>query len=197
MPANYVLLEKITVGAAGASIAQMLADLAVAGNIGAYEALGYVLKKKVTEEGCWTLGSNINHAGYTKVTVDGKRGVAHRLLLEVLLGETIPKDKDVDHMCHNDSAAKGECRGGDSCRHRACFNPDHMRITTRSVNISSGYKSYWNQQTCNHGHQRTIENTWFTKDDLPYCKVCHMARSKVTKRAWRAKNKALGIKEKR
>ena len=192
MAANYVLIEKITVGAA-----EKLADLAVKGDMDAYVALGYVLRRTETDEGCWTLDSNVNHAGYTKLTFNGRRGMAHRLLLEILLGELIPKDKDVDHMCHNDSAAKGECKGGDTCRHRACFNPDHMRVTTRSVNISSGYKSYWNKQTCNHGHQRIIENTWFTKEDLPYCKLCHMARCKITKRNWRAKNKALGIKEKR
>jgi hypothetical protein len=187
---NYILLERTELNAS--AIEDKLFDFARNGNRDAYAMLGYVLDRTETEEGCWTLNGNLASGNYTNITLNRVRGRAHRMLMQMLAESIIPMDKDVDHMCHNESAAKGECKGGDSCRHRACFNPNHLRITSRSVNISNGYRAYWNQATCPSGHIRNMQNTRFDTYDRPFCWECRKIGNKLFKREQRRKAKLNG-----
>ena len=49
----------------------------------------------------------------------------------------IPDGHVIDHICHNDAAGAGTCDGGDSCPHRLCCNPDHLRAVTHGENLRS------------------------------------------------------------
>lgn len=55
----------------------------------------------------------------------GVRISAHRLAYETWVGP-IPDGHTIDHECHNQAYAAGECAGGESCPHRACCNPAHL-----------------------------------------------------------------------
>jgi hypothetical protein len=146
----------------------------------------YLSEKIVTEEGCWTLSANLNAGGYTKVNIQKKQLLLHRLVM----GE-IPVGMDVDHVCHNEAASKGTCTGGLTCRHRRCFNPEHLRFATRSENLSAGSKAFWNKPACPSGHPRSKENMFVDTYGRPVCKPCHRYQSMLAKRIWRKRKKDL------
>lgn len=182
-------------------ITKKLADLAVKGDLDAYTMLGYVLRRTETEEGCWTLdGKNLNQNGYTFFTLTTRRAAGHRLLIEVLQESLVPQGMVVDHVCHSQAAAERTCAGGLGCRHRACFNPDHMEIITQSENVMRGSNGFWNKDECSKGHSRDPEHIRYRKQDgkiAPYCWSCHKIKAAKFKRNNRAKLKSMGLKEKR
>lgn len=187
--ANYVLLERIELNAS--AVEEKLFDLARKGNRDAYVILGYVLDRIETENGCWVLENNNSSNGYTSITVNRRRKGAHRILLETLQESLVPEGMVVDHLCHNEAASNGTCSGGSDCKHRACFNPSHMEITTQQINILRGSRAYWNQKTCPQGHDRTEENTFTDSYDRLNCWPCHKHHAKNAKRAWRIRQKEL------
>lgn len=146
----------------------------------------YLSTKIITDEGCWTLPANLNGAGYTKVSIGNKASLLHRLIME-----PVPRDMDVDHMCHNNAAKNRTCTGGITCRHRRCFNPEHLRIVTRRENLDAGNSNYWNRDACPSGHPRSEENTYTTKHGSHICWECHKAHARKAKRAWRLRQKEL------
>lgn len=171
---------------------QKLAELALKGDMDAYTALGYLLKKTVTEDGCWTLdGKNLNENGYTFFSLPTRRAAGHRLLVEILNEELVPTDMVVDHTCHNKAVANKECSGGLNCKHRACFNPDHMEIVTQKENVNRGNHSFWNRITCPSGHPRTEENTRIDNLNRQFCWECRKHGNKLYKREMRKRKKEL------
>jgi hypothetical protein len=146
----------------------------------------YLSEKIVTDEGCWTLKSNLNRAGYTKVVIKSKQSLLHRLVME-----PVSTDMDVDHVCHNEATANGNCEGGITCRHRRCFNPEHLRLATRSENLSASSRAFWNQESCPSGHLRSEENMFMDTYGRPVCKPCHRYQSMLAKRIWRKRKKDL------
>ncbi len=146
----------------------------------------YLSEKIVTDEGCWTLKSNLSCTGYTKVSIKTKQSLLHRLVME-----PVPTGMDVDHVCHNEATAIGTCDGGISCRHRRCFNPEHLRFATRSENLSASSRAFWNQDACPSGHQRSKDNVFMDTYGRPVCKPCHRYQSMLAKRIWRKRKKDL------
>lgn len=88
---------------------------------------------------------------------------------------------DLDHICHTDACddesddvihigdgiyrvikKEGKVASHENCKHRACINPFHMALATRTENIKrsmgkryhSGYATH-----CKRGHEFTLENT--------------------------------------
>lgn len=90
---------------------------------------------------CWIWLGSKNGYGYGQLSVvrdNGRKSFkgAHRASHEIFLGP-IPDGTQVDHRCHNEAMARGECDGGPSCVHRACVNPDHLRAVTLQENIAA------------------------------------------------------------
>ncbi|TMR93309.1 hypothetical protein EJK15_40070 [Nonomuraea basaltis] len=109
--------------------------------------------------------------GYTKVRVNRRTLLAHRLVYEVRVG-SVPPGAVVDHACHDPRT----CRGGPSCRHRACINPSHLIATSREVNTSRGRASHRKPDECKWGHPFTPENTYMTPKGARTCRTCRAAR---------------------
>jgi len=80
--------------------------------------------------GCWIWQGQRNSNGYGRLLFQGRKEYAHRAAYTVFVG-AIGRDMDIDHECHNRDTA---CPGGDSCPHRACVNPAHLRQATQQVN---------------------------------------------------------------
>lgn len=89
-------------------------------------------------DGCWMWTGCLNGWGYGTIGKDGGRGagqtLTHRYAYELLVGP-VPEGMDLDHMCHNRDRS---CPAGRLCKHRACCNPDHLLVATRSENLKRG-----------------------------------------------------------
>jgi len=79
------------------------------------------LESVTTAEGCWTWEGNKNHLGYGRFKMRGKRYVAHRIMWEIVNGEKLTPEIELDHTCHS----------------RECTNPAHLRKTTRKQNMEN------------------------------------------------------------
>lgn len=74
--------------------------------------------QKVTKTpDCWLWTASTGSHGYGHISVDGQMRTAHRIAWELTNGP-IPDGMDLDHRCGN----------------RACVNPAHLRVVTRSQN---------------------------------------------------------------
>lgn len=65
--------------------------------------------------GCWLWGASTVASGYGQLTVQRRHRWAHRVAWELERG-SVPEQHEVHHVCRN----------------RACVNPDHLQVLTRS-----------------------------------------------------------------
>lgn len=101
-----------------------------------------MLKRKIVDaDGCWTWVGTLsgqrgtNNGGYGCIRAE-KRGpqlMVHRVSFEHFIGP-IPDGYQVEHVCHT---ADPDCPGG-RCKHRACWNPDHLALLTHGENSKLG-----------------------------------------------------------
>ena len=117
----------------------------------------------------------------------------HRWVYTQTFGE-IPEGYEIDHICHNEALAKGECQGGTSCPHRACYNPEHLRAVPKSVNQRDGAAGFGNRKTCkSRGHALTADNIYtYTRKGVQQqtCWSCKRINSAANARKARARKKA-------
>jgi len=125
---------------------------------------------------------HVASTGYGTITVNGKRVLAHRLVMG------FPND-DVGHVCHDEAAQRGECSGGTTCLHRRCINRDHLRVMTRSENLSASPLTKVARKfntKCHVGHEFTPENTIVESKGNGYmgrkCRACTRERYLARKR---------------
>lgn len=119
----------------------------------------------------WTAATLL---GYGVFWVRGKNVKAHRYAYELVHGEPPPPRMHLDHECHN---RDGACPGGETCPHRACCNPRHVRVATARQNILAGRgEAARNAEKthCPHGHPYDEANT-MTSGGRRRCRACARA----------------------
>ena len=112
-------------------------------------------------------------AGYMMMKFNGKYESVHRVSWKLLNGD-IPKGIVIDHECHNQALRNGECKGGNSCQHRACINPEHLRAISHLENVQAGARKLENNTHCKYGHL-VSENLAYRSTGLAYCQSCRKA----------------------
>jgi len=124
--------------------------------------------------------------GYGKyMTINGKNHRAHRAAWIEANGD-IPEGFVVDHICHNEAVERSECKGGFTCKHRACVNLDHLRLASQSENVMGGMHNIDNRSHCNQGH--SFEgNIMVRQNGKRECAECNRVRARAV---W-AKKKAV------
>jgi hypothetical protein len=127
---------------------------------------------------CIIWHKNIKETGYGQCWFEGKNQKAHRVAW-IKANGPIPKGMVVDHMCHNEAVAKGECKGGWSCRHRACINLDHLRLASNLENMLAGIHNIDNRSHCNQGHPFIKENIMIRKSGKRECAECNRVRARA------------------
>lgn len=118
----------------------------------------------VLDNGCvvWT-GALTN--GYGQPGWHGKNGkrtnkLAHRVAYEAVHGP-IPKGMHLDHICHDPNECQPET--DTDCPHRACVNPDHLKVVTPRENTlrsNSPIAINARKTHCDNGHELNDENTY-------------------------------------
>lgn len=120
---------------------------------------------------------NKTRKGYGVKVVNYSRKMAHRWAWENANGE-IPKGLIIDHTCHTEAVANGECQGGDTCKHRSCVNVEHLELVTPSENVRRGLHFIGNRTTCRQGHDYTNpDNILVRKSGKRECRQCWRERS--------------------
>lgn len=133
----------------------------------------------MTMSNCIIWHKSKNEKGYGQDFLKGKNTKAHRAAWIRAYGE-IPEGMVVDHLCHNEAAATGECEGGVSCVHRACVNLDHLRLVTPSENVKAGIWGIDTKATCPKGHDyRDPTNIMVRKNGKRECAACNRERASM------------------
>jgi len=115
--------------------------------------------------------------GYGQANFNNRHMNAHRWVW-IQSNGPIPKGMVLDHICHNEAAAKGECSGGWECKHRACVNLKHLRLITQQENVMAGLHNIDNRSHCNQGHPFIKENIMVRKNGRRECAECNRERAR-------------------
>lgn len=106
---------------------------------------------------CWNwLGACSE--GYGLFFIIGGNGrylMAHRVSYEMKYGP-IPKDLELDHLCHN----------------KSCVNPEHLEAVTHDINMQRRLPFRGQSIYCKHGH--IFDSTYRGKR---YCRICARQRA--------------------
>ena len=93
--------------------------------------------------GCWVWTKGMNNSGYGSVRINGEPFGAHRASYMIFKGD-IPQSMDVHHVCEN----------------KACVNPEHLELLTRSENVKATPRSRERKTECVNGHALVFENVY-------------------------------------
>lgn len=146
---------------------------------------------------CFGWSGKITKYGYAALWLGGRAGteqLAHRVAFEEECG-FLSDQLQVDHMCHNEDLM---CSGGQSCLHRRCTNPRHLRAVTRLENMRAaqlakrpGYVNANARKThCPRGHEYTEENTEIYDYKGKKSRLCRECRRVKYHEKRRARNRA-------
>lgn len=133
--------------------------------------------------GCWPWAGQPNSGGYGQFTVKKadrfREVIAHRWLLEQLLGRKLSPVRGEEDACH-------------SCNNPVCCNPLHLYVDTRSGNmryaVETGRHVQSSKTHCPANHEYTEENTYIKPNGERCCRAC---RGEQSAAAWNAKKAAM------
>ena len=129
---------------------------------------------------CIIWHKSIRDTGYGQTYFRGKVMKAHKAAWIEANGD-IPEGFVLDHTCHNEAVERGECKGGCTCKHRACVNTDHLRLASQSLNIMGGMHNIDNRTHCNQGH--LFEgNVMVRQNGKRECAECNRVRARANYR---------------
>ena len=127
----------------------------------------------VSLDGCWNwTGKNVNHGGYGRTMLRGKKVLAHRISY-FLAHDCLPLNGELDHLCRN----------------RLCVNPKHLELVSRRMNLLRGNSPVGissRKTNCNNGHP-LIQRPGSPQR---HCQICVTTQQ----RERRARLRELGIK---
>ncbi len=129
-------------------------------------------RREVADNRCWLYLGCTAPDGYGRINLDGRVHLTHRLAYAVFVGPIRDDGGEVDHACHNDD---DDCLGGDACRHRACFRPDHLLVLDHAEHVRRGrsWTIHGSKTHCRHGHPYDEKNTRYKKLGTgKYGRVC-------------------------
>ena len=124
----------------------------------------------------WKGARNKDNYGLTVRTLDKKTYTifAHRLSWYQTYGK-IPDDMVVDHTCHDPST----CVSGLACPHRACYNPYHLKLATRTENAKRSANNGDSRGKCRQGiHDWVDENVKVFPSGRRACIPCSRVQAK-------------------
>jgi hypothetical protein len=135
-------------------------------------ALTDILRQDQPGDVCWLWPGPVHkRTGYGRFTFDWVTQRAHRIVYELLVGQ-IPDGFTLDHVCHNEALARGDCLGG-VCEHRRCVNPAHLEAVPHLVNLTRGGSYDVFHHHCSQGHLLDRANSyWRGKGGPRYCRTC-------------------------
>lgn len=137
----------------------------------------YVVKQ---DSGCWLWTGNTYATGYGRIYIgikdNGKPKYVrvHRWIYERINGPV--GELTIDHLCHDPKT----CKGGYSCEHRLCVNPEHLEAVTNQENLKR--RSSVIVTHCPKGHEYSEENTYITKLNTRQCVECNRVKSREYQR---------------
>lgn len=132
---------------------------------------------KTAPNECWLwTGSTKGRAGmqYGSCWFQGRSEIAHRVAWILINGE-IPETGDADF--------RGSCVLHE-CDTPLCCNPAHLFIGSHQKNMAdkvSKGRDVGSKPFCKHGHPRTPENLYTSKQGLRACRVCHKLKERERK----------------
>ena len=131
----------------------------------------YFWNRVTKTDTCWLWVGSIKWNGYGDIRYKAGHKVAHHYLVGAA-----PPGLDWDHVCHDQDAT---CKGGITCLHRRCVNPDHLELVTRGINLARGRHDYIAQGAfnrrkthCPQGHEYSTENTRVKPNGWRDCREC-------------------------
>jgi hypothetical protein len=110
---------------------------------------------------CWEWTGAMTHNGYGEFSWNESKGRAHRFAYEHFVGP-IPDGLIVHHECEN----------------KACVNPSHLTLTSRSDHGQLHLKTH-----CPQGHEYAPGNIYLEKDGSRKCATCVKARVRRAREA--------------
>lgn len=134
----------------------------------------------VLDSGCWEWNGTINQGnGYGKfkcsIGGENKQRGAHRVAYAHWVGPVNP-GQPLDHDCHTQAIARGDCSGGDSCPHRRCVNPQHLVVVSSRENAllspATNARINFDKTQCPEGHPYDEANTYRYRSGRRACRIC-------------------------
>jgi hypothetical protein len=156
-----------------------------------------MLNESVVVDDCWLWEGTLPRKGYGTLTIKGELLLLHRVSFELFKGP-VPVECEIDHTCHNADQA---CPGGETCRHRRCWRPEHLDAVAHTVNIRRSSRACFPEDVralgraasiakartkthCKNGHELTPENT-FMRNGARECREC----GRIARRKWEAEKR--------